>query len=227
MPLKTTALATLSKEQRRRPRARLNLPVRLRWLTPLRQLTEVTETLDVSRRGLLIYCHEPCRIGAVVWVTFPFDPILPLTQPETLARVVRLTPAPAGGYFAALELEEPPRYWEVAGARTEAYPPAARERRRRARIRLALPIRIRLSDSPWPEETMTVDISDDGARFYTTRLYAVGGTVYVALPPASFGGRWASPAELPARVVRIESEPRRNGSVWQQVAITLPPVEQP
>ncbi len=225
MPLKTTALPTLSKEHRRRPRAQLNLPVRLRWFTPLRQLTEVTETLDVSRGGLRIYCQEPCRVGAVVWVTFPFDAALPLTQPETLGRVVRLTTTPTGGYYVALELEEPPTYREVASARTEAYLAPAGERRRRARILLALPIRVRLSDSPWPEETMTADISDDGMRFYTTRLYAVGGTVYVALPRGSFGGRWVSPAEVPARVVRAENEARRNGSVWQQVAITLLPAE--
>ena len=226
MPPKIPALATLSKEQRRRPRARLSLPVRLRWLTPLRPLIEVTQTLEVSRRGLLVHCPEPCSIGALVWVTFPFDSALLLAQPETLARVVRLTPAPTGGYFVALELEETPRYWELAGARTEARRPAPGERRRRARIRLALPIRIRLSDSPWPEETMTVDISDDGARFYTTRLYPVGATVHVALPPGSLGGRWASPAELPARVTRIENEPQRNGSVWQKAAITLLPAEQ-
>ncbi|HEX2711489.1 MAG TPA: PilZ domain-containing protein [Candidatus Acidoferrales bacterium] len=227
MPPKTPALATLSKEQRRRPRARLSLPVRLRWQTALRQLTEVTQTLEVSRGGLLIHCHEPCGIGAVVWVTFPFDSELLLAQPETLARVARLTPAPTGGYLVALELEETPKYWGLAGARTEAGHPAAGERRRRARIRLALPIRIRLWDSPWPEEAMTVDISDDGARFYTTRLYAVGGIVHVALPPGSFGGRWASTAELRARVTRIEKEPQRNASVWQKVAITLLRAEQP
>ncbi len=205
---------TLVTEQRRHPRAQLNLPVRLRWLTPLGQSTEVTETLDVCRGGLLIFRREPCRVKAMLWVTFPFDSSLPLTQPETPARVVRVNKTPAGGHLVAVEFEAPLRHAAEAGTSID--------RRRRERIPLALPIRIRPSDSPWPEETMTIDLSDEGALFCTARLYAVGDIVHITLPPGTLGSRWASLAEVPARVVRVARLP---GSVEQQVALALIPPE--
>jgi hypothetical protein len=221
MSHETTLVPALMKEQRRHPRAQLSLPVRLRWLSPLGQLTEVTETLDVGRGGLLVHRREPCCVGARVWVTFPFDPSLLLAQPETPARVVRVATTPAGGNLVALELE-PPRPSDAAGRTHTRF---ARERRRHERLRLVLPIRVRPADSPWPEETMTVDISDDGVLFCTTRLYAAGDAIYIALPPRSFGGRWISPAELAARVVRITRDAR--SAVWQQVAAALLPPEKP
>ncbi len=222
MPHETTLVPALPKKQRRHPRVQLNLSVRLRWLSPLGQLIEVTETLDVGRGGLLVHRREPCRAGALVWVAFPFDPSLPLTQPETPARVVRVTTTPAGDNLVALELEAPKPKGAAAG---QAYLSFARERRRHERLRLALPIRVRPADSPWPEETMTVDISDDGVLFCTTRLHTVGDTLYIALPPRSFGGQWASPAELPARVVRVAGD--AHSAVWQQVAAALLPPEKP
>ncbi len=225
MPPETSLVSTLTKEQRRHPRVQLNLPVRLRWLTPLGQLTEVTETLDVCRAGLRIYRREPCRIGAMVWVTFLFDSSLPLALPETPARVVRLATTPTGGNLVALEFESLPRHRDLLAALARIYPGSVRNRRRRERIRLALPIRVRPPSSPWPEETMTVDLSDEGLMFCTTRLYIVGDTVFITLPRGSFGGRWASPTELPARVVRIEKDARLDGSVWQQVAVAVLPPE--
>ena len=225
MPSETTLVPTRTKEQRRYARVQLNLSARLRWLTPLGQLTEVTETLDVSRGGLLVYLREPCRVGGAVWVTFPFESTPPLTQPETPARVVRAKTTPAGGHLAALEFEALPRRRDAAAARGGTYPRPAGERRRRERVRLALPIRVRPADSPWPEETMTIDISKDGARFCTTRLYAVGDTVYVTWAPGSFGGRMASAVELPARVVCVKKDTRLSSPVWQQVAVALLPPE--
>src|SRR5712691_4158563 len=96
MPIETNVAPTRIKEQRRHPRAQLNLPVRLRWPTPLGQTTEVAETLDVCRGGLLIHRRDPCPIRAHLWVTFPFDSTLPLTQPETPARIARVKTTPTG-----------------------------------------------------------------------------------------------------------------------------------
>ena len=43
---------------RKSPRARLHLPARIRWLGPLGMRLEITETIDVSREGLL---YPPLR----------------------------------------------------------------------------------------------------------------------------------------------------------------------
>ena len=221
MPSPTTLMPTLLREHRRHPRAQLSLAVRLRWLTPLGQLSEVAQTLDVCRGGLLVYRRESCGVGAMVWVTLPFDSALALTEPETPARVVRVKTTPAGGHLVALQFEAPRRRRDTAGAANRTYSGPAREHRWRERIRLALPIHVRPVDSPWPEETMTVDISETGVLFCTTRLYAVGDTVHLTIPPGSFGGRWAAHRALPARVVRVEPGAGRTGWVWQQVAVAL------
>jgi len=222
MPPETSLVPTLTKEQRGHPRVHLHLPVRLRWLTPLGLLAEIAETVDVCRAGLQINRREPCRIGAMVWVTFLFESSLPLAQPETPAHVVRLTTTPTGGNLVALEFESLPRHRHLIAALARIYAGPFRDRRRRERIRLALPIRVRLPGSPWPEETMTVDLSNEGVMFCTTRLYPVGDTVFITLPRGSFR---ASPTELPARVVRIEKDARLDGSVWQQVAVAVLPPE--
>jgi hypothetical protein len=192
----------------------LNLPVRLRWLAPLGQLTEVTETLDVSRGGLLVNRPEPCGVSAALWVTFPFDPTLELVQPETPACVVRVKDTPAGGHWVGIAFNLPERHAAPACAGDV-------DRRRRERVRLALPIRVWLAGSPWPEETMTVDVSEDGVLFCTARMYSVGDAVRVGLPP---GILRRQPAQVPARVVRVA---RRAGSVEQEVAIVLLPPERP
>lgn len=70
-------------------RVRIHLPARLRWTTPFGQKIELSETLDVSRGGLLLSTREPHSPGASLWVTFPYDVSLPDGQPEVLARVVR------------------------------------------------------------------------------------------------------------------------------------------
>jgi hypothetical protein len=75
-----------SREQRR---VRMRLPVRLRWTTPLGQKIELGETMDVSRRGLLVSTKERHTAGVPLWVTFPYDASLGDGQPEMSARIVR------------------------------------------------------------------------------------------------------------------------------------------
>jgi PilZ domain len=84
-------------QTREHHRVRIRLPARLRWATPFGQKIELSETLDVSRGGLLLYTQELHSPGASLWVTFPYDASLPDGQPEILARVVR-----CGGALATI-----------------------------------------------------------------------------------------------------------------------------
>jgi hypothetical protein len=76
-------------DRREHHRVQLRLPARLRWTTPFGQKTEVCETVNVSRAGLLVPCHETHADGMALWVTFPYDAAIAYGQPEILARVVR------------------------------------------------------------------------------------------------------------------------------------------
>jgi hypothetical protein len=80
-----------SREQRR---VRMRLPVRLRWTTPFGQKIEFGETIDVSRRGLLVSSKQPHTAGVPLWVTFPYDSTLGDGQPEMSARIVRCKEVP-------------------------------------------------------------------------------------------------------------------------------------
>src|SRR5215467_8051406 len=75
-------------------RARIRLPVRLRWNTPLGQKIELCQTIDVSRGGLLLSSKELHSAGVPLWVTFPYDLSLPDGQPEVLGHVVRCDELP-------------------------------------------------------------------------------------------------------------------------------------
>jgi hypothetical protein len=76
-------------ERRQHHRARMRLPVRLRWSTPFAQKIELAESVDASRTGLLVSTKEPHSPGVLIWVTFPYDNSLSNGQPEIPARVVR------------------------------------------------------------------------------------------------------------------------------------------
>jgi hypothetical protein len=76
-------------DSREHRRVRMRLPARLRWTTPFGQKIELVETIDVSRRGLLVSAKEPHTLGVPLWVTFPFDSSLGDGQPEMSARIVR------------------------------------------------------------------------------------------------------------------------------------------
>jgi hypothetical protein len=156
---------------------------------------EITETFDVSREGLLVHRAEPCEVGARLWVAFPFDSAAAISaQPETPARVVRVERVGQGAYRVALHLETPPR---------DAPRPRAQERRSSPRIPFSLPIFVRAAGTPWPEESMTQDISRTGARFLTARICSSGDQLLVTLS----WGEWARAGEIPARVVRVVPQP--------------------
>lgn len=183
----------MSAEMRKHARAKLRLPARIRWHGPLGMRLEVTQTIDVSRGGLLIHRNQPCGVPARFWVAFPFDPTEAYaTQPETPARVVRVEEVPTGGYRVGVRLLQPKR---------ETPRPADRERRGTPRMPFALPIFVRPAGTPWPEESMTQDISGTGARFETSHIYAAGELVLAKIP----WGEWSKAGEIPGRVVRVEA----------------------
>ena len=207
--LLATAGPPLVVEQRKYFRVQLNLPVRLRWRTPFGFRTEVGETLEVSRGGLLIKRDEAFQTGMSLWLTLPFDPEMRLSQPEIPVCVVRADSQPLGGYLVALALEaDPPRVAPL---------PVRRDRRRSVRTRLALPMRVQLEGFPWAEETMTEDVSEDGALFGTSRVYQVGDSVRVELENIPWPGR-ENREMLVAGVVRVVEMPN---TAEQRVAIHL------
>ena len=199
--------AALIVEQRRNPRAQLHLPVRLRWLGPLGSLLEVSQTLDASRGGLLVYRADSCMVGTRIWMTFPFDPAATDAQPEMAARVVRVKHTPSGGHLVAVHLE-------TRRSHDGCFVPF--ERRKSPRVPLALPVRVRPADTIWPEETMTLEVSEGGLTFESARLCQPGDSVRVQLP----NGQWTRSGESPALIVHVEVRPctaaQRVGIAWER-----------
>jgi hypothetical protein len=180
-------------ELRKRPRAQLKLPVRVRWRGPLGMRMESTHTLDISRNGIRVQRSESCETGSRVWVVFPFEAASAAgVPPETPARVVRVESGHGAGYQVSLELELPSRDVSL---------PADRERRACSRMSFALPIFVRALGFPWPEESMTQNISRAGARFESAHIYSAGDAVLAKIP----WGDWARAGEIPARIVRVEN----------------------
>jgi hypothetical protein len=198
-------------DRREHHRAKLRLPARLRWTGPFGHKTELCETLNISRSGMLVPCEEFHAAGVSLWVTFPYDASLPDGQPEVVARVVRSTragefapghavrnaevcPQPA----AALHFEVAP----YAGANGNGHF-AEHERRANLRRRMALPMHARLEDIPWFEEAMTVDVSAEGVLFLGSREYQAGQYLLVSFGASAFAP-WPFARESRCVVVHVE-----------------------
>jgi PilZ domain len=178
---------------RKHPRAQVKLPARIRWNGPLGMRLETTQTIDVSRDGMLFHRLEACDRMARVWVAFPYDPAAGAgIQPETPARVMRVERDADGGYWVGVHFE--------STARAEKLP-ADRERRGSERIPFALPIFVRPAGTPWPEEFMTQDVSRHGARFETSHIFAAGDRLLAKIP----WGEFSKSGEIPGRVVRVKA----------------------
>jgi hypothetical protein len=225
-------------DRREHHRVQLRIPARLRWTTPFGQKTEVCDTLNVCRGGVLVPCEETHVPGATLWITFPYDASVPYGQPEILARVVRFDGAERNVYAASVGANA--RAGDGASATTShavqvrngEHGPAAAlrfeiaphphangnghkreyERRARPRSQLALPIRVRPENIPWFEETMTLDVSSDGLRFLSRREYEPGQHLIVSFDPAT-NLPWAAAREHRARVVRVEPMPQSSALV--------------
>jgi|HubBroStandDraft_6_1064221.scaffolds.fasta_scaffold126174_1 hypothetical protein len=179
------------KESRRHPRALVRLPVRIRWRGPLGLQTEIAQSLDLSRNGVLVPGSESWSEHTRFWVTLPYDPQDTTgLQPEMPARLVRTTRTRTGSPLAALHLQLP-----HSGIRSKF-----EERRSSPRLPFALPITIRREGAYAAESTMTLDLSYVGVRFEATRFYAPDDFVHVHIP----SGSWAERGEIPGRVLRID-----------------------
>jgi hypothetical protein len=198
-------------ERRFHHRVPLILPIRLRWAGPFGQSIEVSRTGDVSRNGVLVDCVHPHPPGASLWVTFPYDPALPDDPSEFSARVVREERTDDGRLRLGIEF--------ISARRAAAGGNGLRKQtdhRSSPRQAISVPVRVRLADVPWYEEAMTLDLSFDGMRFLSTRLYEPGNHVYVSLRGATLPPGWTSGRETRALVVRVEPDPRSN-----HVAVTI------
>jgi hypothetical protein len=190
-------------QRRQHPRVRLRLPARLRWSAPLGQRTDQGETLNVSKDGLLLACSEAHGVGHPLWVTIPYDPQASGAQPETLARVVRCSPAneeKSSGWNVAMHFEG------TAHGQTRANGSrAANKSQNGTGNKISLPIRVRPQHVPWHEDTMTLEVSRDKLKFVTNREYAFGQRLLVSF---DVGGEapWSGDGEWETQVTGIEME---------------------
>jgi hypothetical protein len=198
-----------SLDLRKHPRALLRLPVRIRWSDPLGMRLEVTHTIDTSKEGLLVRRAEPCELFRPVWVVFPYDGQAGV-QPETRARVLRVERDSGGSFRVALKL----------ASQRRAQAPAV-ERRKEPRLYFALPVFVRPFGAPWPEESMTQDISRSGARFETAHIYQPGDDVLAKISWAEWAGR----REIHGRVIRIQLA--KEGSGDSVSGADFPPGDSP
>src|SRR5271155_5870006 len=137
-------------ESRRHPRARAQLPVRLRWRDAFGLQSEIALSLDLSRNGILVPCNESWSNHTRFWVTLPYDADDPTgLQPEIPARMVRTAFTRSGARQAALHLRVP-----HSGIRSKFD-----ERRSSPRLPFSLPVTIRRDGAYAAEVTMTIDLS--------------------------------------------------------------------
>jgi hypothetical protein len=220
-------------DSREHRRVRMRLPARLRWTTPFGQKIELVETIDVSRRGLLISAREPHASGLRLWVTFPFDSSLGEGQPEMSAHIVRCqemqevrervpaASASAAGRSARLDqivsavaVCDAPATFAVAIQFDEHAHASSNgnghgrepERRGSQRRDLAVPVRVRPQMIPWFEEAMTIDFSATGLRFRSHREYAPGDYLGVAFKEST-PALWHGTGEFRSQVVRVAPAP--------------------
>lgn len=187
-------------------RVRLRLPVRLRWITPFGQRSEICESVNISRGGLLVSCKEPHSPGLALWTTFPYDALMPDGQPEVPAQVLRNEPGPN----APVTLHAAMRFERARQAISNGNGNGIDlERRASPRRTLAMPVHVRPERMPWFEEAMTLDVSCEGLRFVSSREYARSDRLLVSFDPYA-SAPWRGSAEIPARIVRVERLPERS-----------------
>jgi PilZ domain len=209
-------------EIRRHRRVPLVLMVRLRWVGALGLETEVSETRDTSRGGLLTTSRETRRTGAPVWITFPYRPEEKITAPEFPARVAHTHETSHGEHLVGVAFDssrgdcskEPHAEDRRSGSfwrRARRVLLRSQQRRRSERIAMALPLAIRRKISPWPDETISVNVSNGGVVFTTLQMYEPGEEIKVELPE----NRWVENRARFAKVLRISE---RSGTLLQNVA---------
>ena len=186
--------AVFRSDRRRRPRAQLELPVRVRWLGPFGLETEVTQTCNASRDGLLVSSALPRQHGTLVWATFPFDPAVAFTESETSGKVVRSEPASGDSCRIAISFHASDLASLVAASTAKEFSGRSEHADRGGQPRIPLAYLVRVTrnarrskefdlplESPFrAEDAMTVDVSPNGMIFCTLRIYSAGEKLLIA-----------------------------------------------
>src|SRR5579863_4252844 len=187
-----------ARERRRRPRVLLQLPVRVRWLGPFGLETEVTQTENVSRDGLLISSFNSRQPSSQLWATFPYDAAVAFTESETAGTVAWCAAVSANKNMIAISFHQSDPLWQRNLPEAHDPPAASKSHDRRIQTRISLAYLIRVSriaptrqdpqvapDQPaQPEETMTVNVSPAGMAFCTVRIYLPNERLTIATPAA-------------------------------------------
>jgi len=205
--------ASPAPERRRRPRVLLQLPVRVRWLGPFGLETEVTQTENVSRDGLLISSFNSRQPGSQLWATFPYDADVAFTESETAGTVAWCAAESANKNMIAISFHQSDPLWQKNLTAADDPLPEFRSHDRRSQTHISLAYLIRVSriaptrqdphaalDQPsQPEETMTVNVSPAGMVFCTVLIYSPNERLAITTPAA----RNLSEGKRYARVVRV------------------------
>lgn len=218
----TLSTERFARETRQHRRVPLVLQVRLRWVAALGLQTEVSQTRDTSRGGLLTTSAETRRVGAPLWITFPYHPEEKMSAPEFPARVAHTHETSHGEHLVGIAFDsrrglgdKKPRsedrrsgsFWR----RAKRVLTGTQQRRKSERIAMALPMTVHRATTPWPDETISVNISSGGVVFSTLQLYESGEEIKVELPE----NRWVENRSRTARILRITE---RSGSLLLDVA---------
>lgn len=212
--LSRTLAVAKQNDMRQHPRVPLVLWVRVRWLGVLGLEPEVSETIDTGRGGLLTSSACERAPGSPAWVTFPYDSNAAEAVPEFPSRVAHCNAACENSFHIGLAFLSDHHPEHANRGNHRAFPAKRKlfwrrsrnsvgplERRTETRIPIALPVTIHRESLPWPDETMTADVSSSGISFSTVQVYEPDELLSVNLPD----GRWAASGRHSARVVRVSA----------------------
>ncbi len=189
-------------EKRLHHRARIGLPVRVRCITPFGVGVESAMTADVSRGGFSFDSPTRMVCGIHVWTSLPFDASIADAQPDLRARIVHCHGCANGMHRIGVQFETPSLHLLVS---QRTVPPGI-EHRISPRHFLNVPVRVRPDYLPWPEETMTLNISEAGIRFLTTRQHEEGSILLLEFDKPS-PATWPAAEEVQTIIVRREIDP--------------------
>ncbi len=119
--------------------------MRIRWLGPFGLETEITQTENVSRDGLLISSFNSRQPGSQLWATFPYDAAVAFTESETPGTVAWCAVESANKNVIAISFHQNDPVWQKNLPAADAPLGGARPHDRRIQTRIPLAYLIRVS----------------------------------------------------------------------------------